>query len=166
MGRSDPLLNQKGICEVREATRLLRGETFDLLLHGGKKRVRQTTELVLEELYCPLVQLDGRIGEMDFGLFEGLTAEEITVRYPQQWKEYMENWTNYTFPEGGNTLAFFLQCSEYIHGVLRDHPGAAKILIIAHKGFILCAYTALLHQNPDTVFDNDIKTGGILRASL
>lgn len=164
-GRADPPLNAEGIREVRDAAQQLKKERFDLLVYGGKKRVRQTAELLMEEISVPIMKLDDRIGEMDFGVFEGLIADEIAARYPREWKDYLANWTDFTFPEGGNTYAFFLSCAEFAYGLLHNHP-QKNILVVAHKGFILCSYTALLHQDPGTVFDNDIKTGGILRVAV
>jgi broad specificity phosphatase PhoE len=63
--------------------------------------------------------------EVDFGLFEGLTAEEIAERYPQEFGRWNSNRlaAEFTYPEGESRAAF----------VARVARGTARMLALWHE---------------------------------
>lgn len=156
-GSTDLPLSEKGEAEAFAAAETLRDERFDVIFYGVKKRVLQTTDIVLSKLrrIPPILLKSEQITETDFGLFEGLSARTIEKKYPDEWNAYLQNWTQYTFPEGDNVLDFYERCSRFIHDVLFEYENN-RILIIAHKGFILACLSALISGDIEDVFTRDI----------
>ncbi len=86
--------------------------------------------------------------EVDFGLFEGLTSEEIAARYPEEFRCWNANRlaSDFVYPEGESRAAFV---ARVVRGTsrmlalwqeLRQGPRASgrpcDALIVAHRGVI------------------------------
>lgn len=156
LGIKDEALTQKGEQEVWKGAQFLKGKKFDVLLHGEKRRVKETAEILLKECQIMEVLCDDRIREMNFGIFEGLSAMEIEQRYPIEWAEYLSNWLNYTFLGGENTKAYFEECARHIEE-LKQRYVHQNIIVVGHKGYILCCLAALRNKDQSRMFEQDIR---------
>jgi broad specificity phosphatase PhoE len=86
--------------------------------------------------------------EVDFGLFEGLTAEEIAARYPEEFRRWNANRlaSDFVYPEGESRAAFVARVASGTSRMLalwqelRQGPRASGrpsgALIVAHRGVI------------------------------
>lgn len=157
-GSLDEPLSPIGEESAQKMAQELSEERFDAIFYGKKKRVLQTTDYVLSQLkhIPPILLKTDEIKEINFGLFEGLTADEIEKKYPEEWKQYMENWQKYSFPQGESLELFYENCEKFIHNLVLEYENN-RILIVAHKGFILACWSALLTGDPADVFTRDIK---------
>ena len=83
-GADDLPLNAEGEARALQTAEELAGERFDVILYGRAKRVLQTTDYLLSRLQAvpKIILKSDSIREMNFGLFEGLTADEIRQKYP------------------------------------------------------------------------------------
>lgn len=166
-GSTDLPLSREGEACARQAALELADEHFDAIFYGRAKRVLQTTDYVLSKLreVPKIILKSDRIRETNFGLFEGLSADEIEKKYPQEWKRYMEDWQTFVFPEGDGIEAYYEQCGQFIHDLLFEYENN-RILVIAHKGFILACWSALLTGDISDVFTRDIKNGETITVTV
>jgi len=83
--------------------------------------------------------------EVDFGLFEGLTAEEIAERYPEEFRRWNADRLapGFVYPEGESRADFAqrVQCgTARMLAVLQDAraggAAASAALLVAHRGVI------------------------------
>jgi broad specificity phosphatase PhoE len=83
--------------------------------------------------------------EVDFGLFEGLTAEEIAGRYPEEFRRWNPNRpaADFVYPEGESRAGFVARVTrgtERMLGLWRDAraggPSGSNALLVAHRGVI------------------------------
>lgn len=82
--------------------------------------------------------------EVDFGLFEGLTAEEIARHYPEEYRRWNANRLapDFVYPEGESRAAFLTRVRQGTEQMLTawqesasaGDPGQA--LLVAHRGVI------------------------------
>jgi len=63
------------------------------------QRTRQTIEHVAQQLQLAPI-LDERLNEIDNGLFDGLTEQEIQQKYLELWDIYQKRTADFRFPEG------------------------------------------------------------------
>jgi len=93
--------------------------------------------------------------EVHFGLFEGLTAEEIRERHPDHYAQWNADRLapNYTYP-GGESRAAFME--RVVGGVAKMlqlwHPEAGKAstaLLVAHRGVIRTTVHHLTGHQPN-----------------
>ena len=92
--------------------------------------------------------------EVHFGLFEGLTAEEIRERYP----EHYARWSTdrlapaYTYPDGESRAAFAQRVDRGIGKMLSlwkpESQVASTALLVAHRGVIRTVVHHLTGNQP------------------
>ena len=88
-GQTDIPLNPRGREQAREVAGRLRGEGLGAIASSDLLRARTTAEIVAAELGLVVNHLDPGLRERRFGCFEGLTREEVAVRFPEAWTRYL-----------------------------------------------------------------------------
>lgn len=136
-GRSDVALSAEGREQVRGAALGLGTELFDLVVASPLQRAWQTAQL----LRSGSARLEPGFREVDFGRWEGLTAEEIEARDPVLHREWRAHPATFDYP-GGEARADF---NARVHaGLARiEQSGATTVLVAAHKGVIRTIVTKL-----------------------
>ncbi len=92
--------------------------------------------------------------EIHFGLFEGLTAEEIRERYPDEYRRWMNQRgaPDFTFPAGENRRAFTARIEHGLERTLglcdRNPAPGGWVLIVAHRGVIRTIVSRLTGAEP------------------
>ena len=90
VGRGDPGLSETGRDQARRAadSALLQGNTFTEVLTSPMSRCQETAQIVADALGLT-ISVDPDLREMDFGLWEGMTFDEVQDRYPED----LRRWT-------------------------------------------------------------------------
>src|SRR5207248_3029517 len=110
------------------------------------QRSRVTAEIVCAgraEVEC-----DSRLREGRFGAFEGLTSDEISARYPEEFRAWREDAVR-NRPPGGETLeALQRRCMASLREHLPQHPGKV-VAVFSHGGPIRVMTCGLLALSLD-----------------
>lgn len=107
---------------------------------SGLLRARQLADALLQ-LHSDLnLQVDTRLNEIDFGIWEGVAWSEIPVVEFQNWTE---DFSHYRFGERENTHEFLQRVSQ----ALRELPANEDVLWITHAGVIRAATYIIKHGN-------------------
>lgn len=155
-GRTDVALSDLGRAQMRAARNAILKHhgslsfthVFSSPLIRASEGVRliagHSTELsILEEF-----------AEVHFGLFEGLTAEEIRDRYPIHYREWNADRLGpaYTYPEGESRAAFAERVAKGIEQMLAlwspESAVASTALLVAHRGVIRTIVRHLTGHQP------------------
>jgi broad specificity phosphatase PhoE len=105
------------------------------------------------------------LAEVDFGLFEGLTAEEIAARYPEEFRRWNSNRLapDFIYPEGESRVAFVARVARGTarmlalwHAASAGGGAGSNALLVAHRGVI----RAIVRQLTG-VFEPHIDLGSI-----
>jgi ribonuclease H / adenosylcobalamin/alpha-ribazole phosphatase len=96
VGSADLGLSATGRDQARQAadSALLRGRPITEILTSPMIRCQETAQILAAELSVP-VTIDRSLREMDFGVWEGMTFDEVQERYPedlQRWKQSASAW--------------------------------------------------------------------------
>jgi len=118
-------------------------------------RTAQTAAHLAGQLgLTPIV--DKRLNEIDNGLFEGLSAEEVREKYPNEWKAFQERKEDFRFPEGETGE----EARERIAGILEEKRLAyedGNVIFFCHEGLIrilMCHLMGLpVHQRGNFQMD-------------
>jgi ribonuclease H / adenosylcobalamin/alpha-ribazole phosphatase len=103
--------------------------------------------------------------EVDFGLFEGLTAEEIAARYPEEFRRWNVNRLapDFVYPEGESRAAFVARVARgtaqmlaFWHDARAGGRAGSDALVVAHRGVIRAVVRQLTG-----VFEPHIDLGSI-----
>lgn len=120
-------------------------------------RTRHTTQLLRHNMLCqnnefdrneqsayPPVQLDERLVELDFGVWEGMRWQDVHTQYEKQMRHWGEDWVKRS-PPGGETFAEqALRCRSWLSDLIAkenlqskhgDGQGRTAIAVL-HAGSI------------------------------
>jgi broad specificity phosphatase PhoE len=130
-GAGDVALSPQGREQMRAAAHRLHQEVFDLVVASPLRRSWQSAALVAP---CAAVQLVPEFREIDFGRWEGMSAEEIRASDPVLFADWKARAPGFEYPGGEPTAAFRERVAR---GLARlEESGARGALLVLHKGVI------------------------------
>ena len=130
-GSSDVALSDEGRAQVRAAGRRLATEVFEVVAASPLRRAWQSAALLSNGAPVLLVP---ELREIDFGRWEGLTAQEIEAQDPVLYRTWRENAADFEFPGGERRAAFRERVVNGLDTLART--GAENALVVAHRGVI------------------------------
>jgi alpha-ribazole phosphatase len=131
-GFTDAELTEKGRSQAVRTGELLKDCQIDLCISSPLKRASETARLALEGRKVR-INLEERFKEQNFGEWEGLSYKEIWEKYPQQAKQWGDDWMGTVLPGGESFLEFYHRVSEGIKEILSLNK-EENILIVGHNG--------------------------------
>jgi len=150
-------LSEEGYRQVREAARALRTEVFDLVVSSPLQRAWKSAWVATGG--AP-IRLEPGFREVDFGRWEGLTAEEIQAADPVLYQDWQSGAPGFEYPAGELRAAFRERVLRGFEAL--ESSGAAHVLAVAHKGVIR---TVVEHLIDEPLDENAPELAGILSIS-
>ncbi len=155
-GRTDVPLSELGRTQMRAAGRELAerlgGIAFARVFSSPLIRATEGARLIAGD-GAAIVTIE-EFAEVNFGLFEGLTAEEIRERYPEEFLRWRADplTAAYTYPGGENRGAFAERVRRGFDRILTllmdDESSGGCTLVVAHRGVIRSIVSALADEEP------------------
>jgi alpha-ribazole phosphatase len=71
--------------------------------------------------------------ELNIGVWEGLTWDEISTRWPVEWQARLADLVNYRVPQGENLLDVQARVMPVVREIVERHQGQ-EILVVGHGG--------------------------------
>lgn len=156
-GITDVPLSEEGRVQMREVRWLLRNEVFDLAVASPLQRAFEAARILVGG---EPVQLDRGLREVNFGRWEGLTAEEIQAKDPILYEDWLARVRDFKYPEGERRADFRERIERSMERI--RHAGAANVLVAAHKGVIRVIAEKILDE---ALPDGEPPLGGIVSLS-
>lgn len=135
-GQTDIPLNPSGLRQAQAIAERLRTDGPAAIYASDLQRAWQTAKIIQAALppdsRPPLIG-EPRLREMCFGMWEGLTYNEIQARQPkllQRWESDLEHTTP---PDGENLLELAERVQEAYKSVLAAHS-EGTVVLVAHGG--------------------------------
>lgn len=149
-GVNDSELSEDGIMEINNIKKYIKKIKIDEAYTSSLKRAIQTTRLITDKY-----KIDSRLSEMNFGIFEGLSYDEIEKNYAEESKSWGKDTLNYKIPKGESLKDVFARTYEFIEDI-KCNKG--NVLVISHGGIIRCALS-LVFQNYDYFYKFKVING-------
>jgi probable phosphoglycerate mutase len=133
-GRKDSPLTLRGIAQARAVAALLRQLIEDLsaftIVASPLARTWQTAAIVSQSLGldCRAIRFEPLLQEHHFGLWEGLTWQEIETRFPDLWKQRLADKWAFEAP-GGESYA---RVAVRVQGWLDEQDRDARLIVVGH----------------------------------
>ncbi len=143
-GHIDIPLNERGLAQARLLAEALAGEQIDAVYSSDLQRAQQTAAALASSRELPL-NLDARLRERHFGVFEGLTWAEIEARHADDSARWRRREPDFAAPGGESLQDFFARAVAAVERIALAHPGQT-IAIVAHGGVMDCLYRAASRQ--------------------
>jgi broad specificity phosphatase PhoE len=155
-GRNDVALSALGRAQMLAARREIElrfGDTkFDHVFATPLSRAMDGAKLIVGA--ASIITIED-FTEVHFGLFEGLTKEEIQRRHPIEFERWRADplAPAYTYPEGENRAAFAQRVERGLATTLKfiaagQRSERERALIVAHRGVIRTVVGALTGAHP------------------
>jgi len=143
-GASDLDLNSSGLSQAEEVGRILRQEPLAGIYSSPMKRAVQTAEIISRHHSDLSILIDHDLRELDHGLLEGLTFDEIKSQYPAFIGRWREAAAELKVP-GGESLGEVDRRSWNAVQRVAERHAAGTALVVTHNFPILatlCRITA------------------------
>lgn len=151
-GRTDVALSELGREQMRLAARAIhspRAVEFAHVFSSPLVRASEGARIVAGDSIS-LITIE-EFAEVHFGLFEGLTADEIRERYPDEYARWNADRLapTFSYPGGESRAAFAERVERGLERMLsRWTPRDRDALLVAHRGVIRAIVRKLVNREP------------------
>lgn len=141
-GHTDVKLSEAGMCQAHRLRDRLTSEKINAIYASDLQRSLVTAQIIasehhLEVCACPEIQ------ETNFGQIEGMTFEEMKMRFPDLTNQWL-NWSlQIQFPGGENVAQVDKRVGQFMERIKR-HTEDETILVVAHAGVLRMLICRLL----------------------
>lgn len=133
-GHRDIPLSEVGIAQARKISTRLAGEKLDVVYASDLSRALETARIIARPHNLE-VKVDARLKETNFGLWEGLTYNEINLQYPDEMNGWRTNPRETKIPGGESLAEVMIRCKEGMDSLIKENLNR-NILLVAHGGII------------------------------
>jgi probable phosphoglycerate mutase len=162
-GALNPGLTAKGLMEAELVAREIANLAPDVLITSPLQRTMQTAEAIskatgLEPIVDPIWM------ECSFGLWDGLSIEEVRKSYPLEYAQWLAS-TAYAPPEGESYESAQARAIQGLLSLVADYPGK-KVCVTTHNGIIKTALAAAMKVDTSAIFNIDVSPCSISSISI
>ncbi len=159
-GHSDPELNERGRQQLAGLVTALSAHEIRRVYTSDLRRAQQTAEAIAKHFEAGLHARPG-LREIHFGLWEGLSWNEIEMRDPVLAKRWAGEYPNATAPGGEPFREFESRVGREI-AYLLDEATKTPIAVVAHAGFIRVVLTSLCGVSEQEAWDRTKDYGSVV----
>jgi len=151
--RDTPLSPQgrRAVTRLRTSFRRLRP---DLIFSSDLRRCRQTAEILSPDAE---IRISARLRELDFGAWDGRTADSCRRRDPRRFDQWMRDPWSVRPPRGESLSRLWRRVRTFVASLARRHPHRT-LALITHGGPI----RALLAPDPARFWTADVPPGALI----
>lgn len=163
-GHIDVPLNDMGHEQARRLGLRMKSETVHHIICSDLLRTQQTTAPAAQQLGLP-VQTTVSLREQNFGVVEGMRAEEIQAQHPRAWEQWLQFKADHGMPGGESTREFHARAMAALSSIAHEHPGRT-VLVVTHGGFLDMVWRTARALGLDGPRQSDIPNAGINRIRI
>ena len=139
-GQLDIPLSPLGVLQSARLAESLANEPIDAVYSSGQSRAWLTAAPLAARLGLEVIA-EPRLRERSFGIFEGLTLDEIAERYPPEFKKWRERNPAWR-PDGGESGQQLIdRVLSAVSDIGMKHPNQTVVLV-SHGGVLDVLYRA------------------------
>jgi alpha-ribazole phosphatase/probable phosphoglycerate mutase len=149
-----------GAQAAQEQVAQFAGQKLVAIATAPDEASRATAKLLARATGVKRVAAIPQLGEMALGLWEGLRYEELEQRYCSAGRQFMDNPSGVTAPEGEQVDAYAARVQEALGQVVGGHRAGSNIGIVVRpialglmrcflNGADICELWAMLKDRPD-----------------
>ena len=136
-GQLDSGLSPTGHTQAEAVAKRLAGEGASLLVASDLGRTVQTATPIAAATRLPLSTHAG-LRERHFGIFQGLTPEEISLRHPQDYARWQAREPEFAMAGGESLVQLRARLSATLEEIAAQ--GHAKVILVTHGGALDALY--------------------------
>jgi broad specificity phosphatase PhoE len=134
-GRRDIPLDAQGYQDAVDAARRLTGAGLTSVYTGPLRRTIATAQIIADEHRVPDLRILHGLNNVDYGAWEGMTAEEAAIYDPEAFSLYQGSPRLAICPQGERLMDAQRRMLEAVHLIGSRHPGEA-VAAVTHAVMI------------------------------
>jgi probable phosphoglycerate mutase len=158
-GQSDSQLSPLGLRQVQAVAEALAGEAIDVIIASPLSRALESARVIAEKVQAP-IEIEARLMEINAGVFQGHSWEEIDQAFPQDAARWRTQDPDYRIPQG-ESRRDLMERGAAAFAAIRE-AGYRQAVVVAHGGSLSAAFKALLQipaeRNPFSLGNGSIST--------
>ncbi|MDD3101716.1 MAG: phosphoglycerate mutase family protein [Patescibacteria group bacterium] len=112
-------------------------KSFDLIFASPFKRAQDTAKIIARNFSKTRFVIEERVREKEFGIADGLTAEEIKKIFPYEYERKEKEKKYYYRPIGGESYPDVnLRVWSFLTSIVREYSGK-DIMVVCHSAVML-----------------------------
>src|SRR5512138_2554904 len=131
-GHADVGLTERGVAQYHQLKERLADAGITACYSSDLSRCVTGSRIICEELGIEPV-LKRELRELNIGIWEGMTWNEIVARYPDQWQARLDDLVNYRVPGGENLLDLAARALPTVRQIIAGNRGG-NVLVVGHGG--------------------------------
>jgi len=133
-GHLDSELTEKGLAQAKALGARLAQEKFSALYSSDLGRALQTAQMIAAATGHEIVT-DARLRERHLGIFQGLSADEIKAKHPEEYKLHRSLGPEYVIPGGESVRQQVARNVAFLNELAYKHVGET-IVVVTHGGVV------------------------------
>lgn len=156
-GILNPELTAKGKTQAKNTREILKSIDYKKIYASDLKRAIDTAKIVnYKELD---ILIDKNLRELNFGIFEGYTYNELLEKYPEELKKSENDWQNYNYITGESVLELQKRAVSFIEEKVNLEEDT---LLITHWGVINTILSYYFSKELEAYWKFSVKNGGVV----
>ena len=133
-GRADIGLDEVGMKQAESAAKRITGWPISMIYSSPLRRALTTAEIVAGPLGLEVKPMPGII-DIDYGVWQGLSTEEVITRDGSLYSEWMESPQNVRFPGGESFAEVRKRADSAVDDLIQQHL-KETVVLVSHK--VIC----------------------------
>lgn len=158
-GHNDVDLSPTGIRQCEAVAAYLQDIPLAGVYSSDLTRTRRGAEIIARGRQVP-VESYPEFREVHFGVWEGLSFQEIMERYPEELQQRFQDLANFRIPGGESLQDLKARALPKLQELIRRHAGEA-FLLVAHAGINRVILCEALHLDLQYIFHLDQAYAGL-----
>lgn len=131
-GQTDVNLTDLGVEQYHHLKDRLADRRISACYSSDLTRCRIGAGIICEQFGIQPVHR-AELRELNIGIWEGMTWQEIQSRWPDEWQARLDDLVNYRVPRGENLLDVETRVMPVMHEIIERHRGQ-ELLVVGHGG--------------------------------
>ena len=128
----DPPLSEAGIRKAKKLFDYFKNKQINKIIVSEYLRTEQTAQCVAENKGLHIIR-DRRLNEIDNGIIESMSDEDIKEKYPEFWDNFFSYSKDVRFPEGETGEEVKARQKDLLDELIKNDE---DILLVSHEGYI------------------------------
>lgn len=162
-GQSDPDLNAVGVRRLESLVEEIAPLGIQLIYSSDLRRAASTAAAISERIQVA-VELRPGLREIHFGLWEGLSWNEIEQQYPHEAELWAREFPRRSPPHGESYRDFTARVEAEFSRLIRENEGMVSA-VVTHRGVLEYALTRLFGFSEAEARSRTAQYGAIILAA-
>jgi len=150
-GRKDIELSEEGKEQAKKLALRLKDHNIELIFTSPSKRTLETSKEIKKFHPKAEIIIDNDLKELDFGILEGLTDQEIQEKYKEIWGAREKDKFDYKIPEGESYAETEVRALRVLNKIMKTKKDA---VIVAHATINKLFFKKLLKKSLKEISKN------------